>query len=251
MKSKKVKEQTSNKVLAAFIAGAVMLCLFSYLHKSLDIPISYHTTHTAVLILSVVFFVAFICSFICFFVSNKKDTFKSEKIFNPLFLSCLFLAAAVCSLFLYVDYFLAMKFIYVFIPALVIFYLVYNVYQKSFFWLLLTHGIITLMLYLISQTESTLYKFVAGGLSVLVCACAVSVYFASKKTGKLSLWGKKAKIFEPTLIPSKNAVLLIYGITLAIVIACIFLPSFIVTYVFYASAVILVCCAVYYTFRLM
>ena len=246
-----MSEQTSNKVLASFIAGAVMLSVFSYLFKSLDIPLTYRSTHTVVLILTLVFSAAFICCAVFYAVQKKKGSFSAEKVLNPVFLGIMFLVCALCSLFLYVNYFLAMKAIYVIIPAIVIYYLVYNVYQRSFFYLLLTHGVIALLIYFIAHTESTLYKCVAAAVAAVVCVIAVIVVKASDKKGTVSVCGKKISVFEYNLIPSAKAVYLIYGITLAIVIACVFIPSFIVTYVFYAVAVFLLCCAVYYTIRLM
>ena len=250
--NKKMEELVSNRVVAMFAAGAILLWGLAYLYRLFDyIP----TTQTAILVTKIITAAAAIGLLISvglLFASIKKKTFDSAKIINPANLSGLFaVITACCGLLLY-NYILGMKLIYVFIPAVVIYYLIYNVYQRAFFGLTVTHGLIAFILYMMSNSVKPWALYVYIGICVLICAAALAMCtIAYKKGGSYRVGKCKIRIFEKVNTAVLKSVIAIYGVTVLAVLASLLIPTYAIIYIFYAVIAFVVCCAVYYTIRLM
>ena len=166
--TKKAEEQISNRVLTMFILGAVVLWALNYIYKLIDVPVTHDTGYLAATIVLIVSCFGIVAGVVWYALSRKSGKARLDKVINGLSLSGFFAVLAVCSLLLLYNYVLGMKLIYVFIPAVVIFYLVYNVYQRVFFWLLLTEGIITAIVYFISNSYDLTFKLVSAVAVIIV-----------------------------------------------------------------------------------
>lgn len=250
-KNIKKEEQTSNKVLAVFSAGALMLFINFYLFRYIDIPTSYHAAHLITLILFLLCAAGTVFFFVKYLLSKKNGTYTSEKLSDPLFLSGLLLSCTVCFAFMYFDYFNAMRFIYVFIPAVVLYYLIYNVYARNFFLLALTHGAAALLLFIMYKKNGSIaWKAACAAIFAVIAVLAVVIRERVGKNGVLKLKTCRIRVFDRASIPSKAFVYTLYGITLAIMITAIFVPASVVLYLFYAVLAFLACAAIYFTIRL-
>ena len=249
---KKTDELVSNRVLSMFATGAILLWALAYLYKLFDyIP----TTNTAYLVSRIILALAglgFAACLVWLIVSVRKNTFVATKIVNPATLMGLFGVIAVCCALLLYNYILGMKLIYVFIPAVVVYYLIYNVYQRIFFGIMVTHGLMAFALYFMSNCVKRENVFIYGGICVLICAVAIFVGLAAcRNNGAVSLGKCNIRLFDKASVPAKKNLLAIYGVSVLAVIAALFIPTYAIIYVFYAVVAFLVCCAVYYTIRLM
>ena len=249
---KKTDELMSNRVLSMFATGAILLWALAYLYKLFDyIP----TTQTAYLVSKIIIGVAgagFVFCLVWLIVSIRKNTFVGTKIVNPATLMGLFGVIAVCCGLLLYNYILGMKLIYVFIPAIVVYYLIYNVYQRSFFGIMVTHGLIAFALYFMSNSPDKKGVLIYGAVCIVICiVAALAGISACRNNGAVKLGKCNVRIFEKASLPAKKYILAIYGASVLAVIAALFIPVYAIIYIFYAFIAFLVCCAVYYTIRLM
>jgi hypothetical protein len=249
---KKTDELVSNRVLSLFATGAILLWALAYLYKLFDyIP----TTQTAYLVSKIILGaagVAFAACLVWLIVSVKKNTFVSTKIINPATLMGLFGVIAVCCGLLLYNYILGMKLIYVFIPAIVVYYLIYNVYQRAFFGIMITHGLMAFALYFMSNSASKTGAFIYGAICILICVFAALVGMAAcKNNGAIKLGKYSVRIFDKASLTAKKTILAVYGASAIAALAALFIPVYAIIYIFYAFIAFLVCCAVYYTIRLM
>lgn len=242
----------SNRVLSMFATGAILLWALAYLYKLFDyIP----TTQTAALVTKIIVAVsgaAFLVCLVLLIVSLKKKTFTPSKIVNPATLSGLFAVICGCCGLLLYNYILGMKLIYLFIPAVVIYYLIYNVYQRAFFGITVTHGLIAFMLYMMSNCVKPWAIYVYAAACLIICAVAFALCMVSyKKGGSFSIGKCSFRIFDKVNTSVVKSVSAIYGATALAVLAALFIPAYAIIYIFYAVIAFIVCCAVYYTIRLM
>lgn len=250
--TKKAEEQISNRVLTMFTLGAVVLWALNYIYKLIDVPVTHKTGYLVTTIVLIVSCMGIIAGVLWYALSRKSGNTRLDKVINGLSLAGFFAVLAVCSLLLLYNYVLGMKLIYVFIPAVVIFYLVYNVYQRVFFWLLLTEGIITAIVYFISNSYNFIFKLVSAiTVVILSLFCILLSWQINKGKGDLVIGKKKISIFEKNTIVDIKATCLIYGLSSLIAIVCAFLPMTILFYIPFAFIGFLVCAAIYFTIRLM
>jgi len=249
---KKTEEMVSNRVLSMFAAGAILLWALAYLYKMFDyVP----TTQTAVTVTKIAVAVAgvgFLASLLWFVIAIKKKTFDTSKIVNPATVMGLFGVIVICCGMLLYNYILSMKLIYIFIPAVVIYYLIYNVYQRAFFGLTVTHGIIAFALYFMSNSVKSWALYVYAAVCLIVCAAAfLACMSACKNNGTLKLGKCSIRLFDKINRSVIKTAAAIYGVSALAVIAALFIPVYAIIYIFYAVIAFVVCCAVYYTIRLM
>jgi len=250
--AKRAEEHTSNKVLSMFMAGALLLWAFSYLYKLFDYPTTFDKGIFVSKIVMIIALVGIIGGAVWYFISRARGIEFKERIITPLTVVGFFAVVGISAYLLYNNYVLGMKLIYALIPAAVIFYLIYNVYQRAFLWLGVTHAFIALVIYFMSKTIFEMSNFIMGGVCIVICAIAVLIGISAvKEKGSIKIGNKKIVVFEHNAVPTKKSILLIYGFTVALVIACMFAPSFVIMYAFYAVSAFLVCCAIYFTIRLM
>ena len=249
---KKTDDIVSNRVLSVFATGAILLWALAYLYKMFDY---YPTKSTAEVVCRIALLVSalgWLCGIVWCFISVKNKTLKKDKIVNPVSVSCIFAVLAICCGLLLYNYILGMKLIYVIIPAVVICYLIYNVYQRIFFVLTITHGLMSLALYFMSNCISRQSVYVYAAVCIVISLVAfIMISVTSKNNGCLKYGQKNICIFENNHIPSIKTAGLIYGISSLFVLLSLIIPIYSIIYIFYAFVAFIVCCAVYYTIRLM
>ena len=175
-----------------------------------------------------------------------------DKVINGPSLASFFGVLTICSLLLLNNYILGMKLIYVFIPAVVILYLVFNVYQRAFFWLLLSEALITGIVYLISNSYDVTFKIICALIIILISALVIFLSVQlNKGRGFITLAGSKIYLLEKNTTVDIKLVSLVYGISSIIALASVFLPMAIVFYVPYLFIGFLVCASIYFTIGLM
>lgn len=250
--NKKSEEQISNRVLTMFTLGAVVLWALNYLYKLIDVPNTQQTGYLITRILLVVSCLGVIAGIIWFYLSKKAGNARLDKVVNGSSLAVFFGVLTICAALLLYNYILGMKLIYVFIPAAVIFYLVYNVYQRVFFWLLLTEGLITGIIYFSSNSYSDSFKAICAFFVILISViCILLVAKINKGRGTLFVGKDEITVFEKNTVIDIKATSLIYGISSLIALACIFLPMSVIFYAPFIFIGFLVCAAIYFTIRLM
>ena len=157
--SKKAEEQISNRVLTMFVLGAVVLWALTYIYNMIDVAATHQTGYLITKVLLICSCLGVISGIVWYFISKKNGNARMDKVINGPSLASFFGVLTICSLLLLNNYILGMKLIYVFIPAVVILYLVFNVYQRAFFWLLLSEALITGIVYLISNSYDVTFNF--------------------------------------------------------------------------------------------
>ncbi len=250
--TKKAEEQISNRVLTMFTLGAIVLWALNYIYKLIDVPVTHKTGYLVTTIVLIASCLGIIAGVVWYVLSRKSGNARLDKVINGLSLTGFFAVLAVCSLLLLYNYVLGMKLIYVFIPAVVIFYLIYNVYQRVFFWLLLTEGIVTAIVYFISNSYDVAFKLISAVAVVIISiVCILLCVKINKGKGDLVVGKKRISVFEKNTVVDVKAASLIYGLTSLIAIVCAFLPMTILFYVPFVFIGFLVCAAIYFTIRLM
>ena len=167
--SKKAEEHISNKVLSMFMAGAVLLWAFSYLYKLFDYPITYTKGILVSKIVMLIALAGVVCGIVWYVVTRIKNIAIKDRVVTPFTFAGFFAVVGVSAFLLYNDYVLGMKLIYALVPAAVIFYLIYNVYQRAFLYLAISHSFIALVMYFMSKTVMPSSNIIMGAICIIVC----------------------------------------------------------------------------------
>lgn len=138
--------------------------------------------------------------------------------------------------------------LYIFIPALVVLYIIFYSYPREFFMIALASAVAGVAIWLVGS------EFVnASAMSVLVIAAAVIVVFAAVtvwaqiKSGKIKLFGREFEVFKAD---ARYAIVyLTYVLALLLLGAAFLVPDFILYFVLGIVAYI-VLIGVYYTVKL-
>ena len=248
----KAEEQISNRVLTMFTLGAVLLWALSYLYNMIDIASTQQTGYLITRILLVLSCIGVIVGIVWFWVSKKNGNPRLDKVINGPSIVCLFSVLTISTLFLLYDYILGMKLIYIFIPSIVILYLVFNVYQRIFFWLLLSEALITLIVYFISNSYNLTFKIISALVIVLISLlCVLLSVKINKGKGILFIGKSRVPVLEKNTVVDLKSVSIIYASSALLAIISAFLPMAIVFYVPYVFIGFLVCSSIYFTIRLM
>lgn len=250
--TKKSEEQISNRVLTMFTLGALVLWGLSYIYNLIDVAATHQTGYLVTKILLICSSLGVVSGIIWFFISKKNGNARMDKVVNGPSLASFFGVLTICSLLLLNNYILGMKLIYVLIPATVILYLVFNVYQRVFFWLLFTEACITGVIYLISNSYDVTFKLICALIIVVISAIVIFLSTKiNKGKGSLAIGNLRIPMFEKNTTVDVKLVSLIYGISSIIATISAFIPMTVVFYVPYLFIGFLVCASIYFTIRLM
>ena len=247
---RKSDDYITYRVVLAFIEAAVFLLLMSKLQAAIVTPTTYKNALAACLIIAAVSCVCAIAGAVSYIISVRKGTYRSERIFNGMFLAAAAAVITISSLILYFDPADGMRVIYVFIPASAILFLVYSVYPKTLFVTSATHIYVAFTFYALRRMTVFNVRLTLLLAALVVCAVALALYFATvKKKGCIQVAGVRFVLFDRTT--NRNYLLLLYGVTAAALVAVFFLPAVAAFYAMIATILYMVCAVVHGTVKMM
>ena len=249
-KERKNDDYITYRVVLAFIEAAVFLLLMSKLQAAIVTPTTYSNALAACLIIAAVSGICAIVGAASYILSVRRGTYRSERIFNGMFLAAAAAVITISSLLLYFDPADGMRVIYVFIPASAILFLVYSVYPKTLFVTSATHIYVAFTFYALRRMTVFNVRLTLLLAALVVCAIALALYFGTlKKKGCVQVAGVRFMLFDRGT--SRNYLLLLYGITAAALVAVFFLGGTVAFYAMIATIIYMVCAVVHSTIKMM
>lgn len=245
----KQDEELTNKILLVFGGSLLALTLLMLINRllmnvSLYVSVVYICGYVAIALL-----VCAVAGLICagYMLTKKTENTWGRRIFGISIISLLL--SAMLGAIRYVQE-QAFSYLYIFLIAIALLYLIFQIYQKDFFLQALTVGGTALLLYVFSRgldnltVSGILYAAYGAGTALLLLTTGVA-YYLSKHNGTLG----KLKI----LTPSANYTLMYitFGICLVTLLVCLLVGATVSFWAMIGILVYLFVLAVYYTMRLM
>lgn len=247
------EEYTTNKVLTVFSVCLLGVLVLMVLQRLLSYANTWETGVLVSRILLGIGVLGIICSVVLLVreVSGKRST--ARRILcgrNVLIASIVLVAATSAILYMGVG---PIKMLYVVLPVLAVYYLVYHSYAREFFLIALDTGVGVGLMWLVHRAiDSATYAWMPyaalGAAVVLTIAQLACVASLRSKNGKITYRGKKINMQF-----SRNAytMLTITPVLMTVLVAAVlFAPAHILIAMGVAAAYLFIT-AVYYTVKLM
>ncbi len=247
--SNRQKDYVTNKLLLVFtIAFAVLLLLMNVSRMMKNVN-TFLTAHLMTKIVAVVALVLFAVGVVMTIVAAVKKIDVKYVLLSGKNISAAALFIAICAGVLALAFNQStLTLLYIFIPAVVILYIIYYSYPREFFMIALSAGIAASGIWLLSSdianTKTALILALSGA---AIAVLFVLTIIANANGGKIKLFGKEFSAF------SKDAryvlVYLTFVLALLLLVAALLVPDF-ATYFMFGLVGYIVFAGVYYTVKL-
>ncbi len=179
---------------------------------------------------------------------RKKGAVRPGRVFTGAFIAgCAALLAFVCYEMAYTDYLSSSKFLYVFIPAVCVLYLVYLVYRREFFTVSLLGAVVALYIWRYARYAAGSAGFYVWQTVLLLIFAGLIFLFAlmNRSGGTITVRGVRYRFLPPDA--EFGPALLGLGVLAALVLAMFFIPAGFFMYLAYAAVALVFFLAVYFT----
>ena len=242
-KKQQTQDLATRRILAVFVAAALILWIMSYIYDIM----SFGTTFlTGMKINRMVMWgsgIATAVSFVLYAVAKKRGTYHTERVFNSGFFALCTAALFFCTVTLDRDFFGGMHTLYVFLPVLAVLFLVYHIYERSFFTFCVVEALAIAAAYSCYAGDAKQYL-----LLVLTVVCALTVILLAM--GKSPAMNKIRTALLGGNVNSRYT-LLVYGGTIVILAAAVPIGGKAALLAALALGAYLLASAVYYTVKAM
>ncbi len=254
--SQKEQDYITNKVLLVFTAAVCGILVLVLLYRLLVTGSTVMQGYYTVMILGAAGVFGVIFGFVRLFKEKRLQNTElyKFKVFSGKNIIIVSAIVAVCCLLICIYYVSVIKVLYVVLPVLAVYYLVYNVYQREFFLVTIDLGAAVAMLWIIGKaqanTDKAYFVYIALGLyAVWTILNLIACSRARNRQGVLKLGKNEVELFL-----TKNGfrmLILTVVIMLAILLAAVLLGPTATYYLKFVVFAYLFVSAVYYTVKLM
>ncbi len=247
--TQRAKDYVTNKLLLVFTIAFAMLLLLMNVGRMMKSVESFVLAHTITKVVCGVAILAIVAGIIMMIVEHnkKKDTRYVLLSGKNILITALFIAVCTGALAFIFDPKMLLL-LYVFVPVIVVLYIIYYSYQREFFYIALSAAISASCVWLVGSTGDSRLSFVLAAVGVLVnLVLAAFAVWAQVKGGTVRAFGREFSAFKAD---SKYALVYIsFALFAAVCVAALLLPSFAVYFTF-GTVAYLVLAGIYYTIKL-
>ena len=242
-KKKQAQDLATRRILAVFVAAAVILWAMSYVYDIMSFGTTFLMGVKINKIVMTVSGIAAIVSFALYVISKKRNTYHEERVLNSGFFTLCTTVLFFCAATLAMDFYGGMHTLYVFLPVTAVLFLVYHIYERSFFAFCVVESLAIAAAY--SCYANAYKQYVLLALAIL-SALAVILLTAGERT---SLHKFRTVVVGERV--NRRYTLLSYGATVIALIAAAVLGGKFALLVALALGVYLLASAVFYTVKAM
>lgn len=249
------KDYITNKVLIVFSACLFGVLGLMFLYKLLNSGSGFMVGYITVQALAAIGVIGIVAGIILMYLEKKNNVDTNFRLFtgrNVVLVSA-FIGMSM-ALILNYDAYKAIKILYVILPAVAVYYLIFHSYQREFFVIAVDTGVAAAFMWVIGQAENSGSKqwmayLVVAIAAVLAAGQLIWTLKVRKNGGLMKLRGKKEEVFASganyTLMAVSAILMLIF------LAAALFTGPQIAYYMMFAIFAYLFVLAVYYTVKLM
>lgn len=243
----------TNRVLTFFGGTAALLWVISYLKRGFSYHSSYKIAQVAALVLIAVGLAGAAYGVARFLRQSRDGSVKTAVLTGTIIAWFSLLLAFGAAMMRFFDYTVAMRLLYIIMPASAILYLIFCTYPREFFTMATTHSCVAMLLWFIGQASELpvrpTLKFVSFAVGLLLCGGTLALYLATrKKGGVLSVGPLQLRLFGPRVKASYPVA--VYSATVALLLVAVLFGSPVAYYAMFAVAAFLFASVVYYTVRM-
>ena len=242
-KKQQAQDLATRRILAVFVAAAVILWIMSYVYDIMSFGTTFLTGIKINKSVMAISGVAAVVSFILYAINKKRGSYHVERVFNSGFFALCTTVLFFCTVTLAMDFYGGMHTLYVFLPVTAVLFLVYHIYERSFFAFCVVESLAIAAAY--SCFADAYKQYILLALAVLG-ALAVMLLTAGKSAALEKL--RTTLLGGPV---NHRYTLLSYGGTVAALVIAAVLGGKIALLVALALGVYLLASAVYYTVKAM
>ncbi|MBR5542795.1 MAG: hypothetical protein IKU65_01700 [Oscillospiraceae bacterium] len=249
MKDNKKKDYITNKLLLVFTIAFAMIILLMNVSRMMKSTTTFIAAQNVTLGVAWVAAAAVVLGIVMAIVEKKKNKDVEYKLLCGKNVAIGAVFVALCSFALGLVFSQSMlMLLYIFIPAVVVLYIIYYSYPREFFMIALSSAISGVGIWLLGSTlVNSRDALVIGAVVVAVVLMAAFTIWAQIGGGTVKLFGRE---FTPFKKGSRYAVVyLTYVLSLMVVCAAFLIPDFVLYFVLGIVAYI-VLVGVYYTVKL-
>ncbi len=243
------KDYVTNKLLLVFTLAFALLLFFTNISRMMKSTTSYLTAWNITKITSGVFIALFVVGIIMLIVERAKGIDTKYRLLSGKNISIASAIIAVVSTALAIVFSsTTLTLIYVFIPALVVLYIVYYSYQREFFMVALSSILSGVGIWLFkSDIVNSADMFVLIAVAVLVVLLAAFTIAVQVGKGSLKVFGREVSVFKSDA--KYTLIYLTYLLSLLLLAAAFLAPDLAIYFIFGLIAYIVIT-GIYYTVKL-
>ena len=243
------KDYVTNKLLLVFTLAFAVLLFFTNISRMMRSTTSFLTAWNITKIVSGVFIALFVVGIIMLIVERAKGIDTKYRLLSGKNISIASAIIAILSLALAIVFSPAtLSLIYVFVPALVVLYIIYYSYQREFFMVALSSILSGVGIWLVrSDIVNSADNLVLIAVAVLVVILAAFTVAVQVGKGNIKLFGREVSVFKSG---ARYALIyLTYILSLLLLVAAFLAPDLAIYFIFGLIAYIVIT-GIYYTVKL-
>ncbi len=243
------KDYVTNKLLLVFTLAFAVLLFFTNISRMMRSTTSFLTAWNITKIASGVFLALFVVGIIMLIVERSKGIDTKYRLLSGKNISIASAIIAILSLALAIVFSTTtLTLIYVFVPALVVLYIIYYSYQREFFMVALSSILSGVGIWLVRSeivnSADTLVLVAVAALIVILAAFTVAVQVGK---GSFKLFGREVSVFKSGA--RYTLIYLTYVLSLLLLAAAFLAPDLAIYFIFGLIAYIVIT-GIYYTVKL-
>lgn len=243
------KDYVTNKLLLVFTFAFALLLFFANIGRMMKNVTTYVLALDMTRVASYIGAGLFVVGVIMLIIERAKKTSTKYRLLSGKNISVVSAVIAICSAalsFVFSPEMLTL--IYIFIPALVVLYIVYYSYQHEFFMIALASILSGTSIWLLmSDLVNAADKFIFIAAGVILVLLTVFTIVAHSRGGKMHLFGREVSLFKAD---AKFALLYIaHALSILLLAAAWFFPAFAIYFIFALVGYVLLT-GIYFTVKL-
>ena len=243
------KDYVTNKLLLVFTLAFALLLLLMNVGRMMKSTATFMTAYTVVKIVAVAAVVLVAAGIVMIITEHSKKKDMSYRLFSGKNVTVAALFVAICAIALSLVFSQSMlMLLYIFVPAVVVLYIIYYSYQREFFLIALSCIIGGIGIWLLgSDLVNTKDVFAIAGAAALVILTAGFALWAQLGKGKIKLFGRELAVFKAD---ARYGIIYLTCLLVLMLLAAAFLAPDLAMYFVFALIAYIVLTGVYYTVKL-
>ena len=243
------KDYVTNKLLLVFTLAFALLLLLMNIGRMMKSTATFMAAYTVVKVVAVASGVLAAAGIIMMILERTKKKDMSYRLFCGKNVTVAALFVAICATALSLVFSQSMlMLLYIFVPAVVVLYIIYYSYQREFFLIALSCIVGGIGIWLLgSDLVNTKDVFAMAGAAALVALTAGFALCAQLGKGKITLFGRE---FAPFKGDARYGIIYLTCLLVLMLLAAAFLAPDLAMYFVFALIAYIVLTGVYYTVKL-
>ncbi len=243
------KDYVTNKLLLVFTLAFALLLLLMNVGRMMKSTATFMTAYTMVKVVTVVAALLTVAGIVMMIVESSKKKDVKYKLLSGKNVTVAALFVTICAAALSLVFSQSMlMLLYIFVPAVVVLYIIYYSYQREFFLIALACIVGGIGIWLLgSDLVNTRDVLAIAGAAAAVVLSAVFTLWAQLGKGKVNLFGRE---FTPFKSDARYGIVYLTCLLVILLLVAAFLAPDLAMYFVFALIAYIVLTGVYYTVKL-